>query len=477
MGKVARSTSKFGLRKCTHKQDWISLLPDEILVAILSRVTLKEAATTSILCRRWRYLWTYTTGSLNFDASKTLYELGQRWKSRSVEMFNYVNWVNQVLKLHQGSSVDEFRICFDLDENYFSEVDRWVNFAIEKGVQRFELDLSNCFQFTMVSDPNYNFLSSDKFSLPFSSNTLNHLHSNRQIARPHGFAGLTSLSLKQVDVTQEVLEYFLSNCLLLESLSVDVSNCLVSLKVAGPSLNLKYLRISGCRFLENLEISAINLVSFTYFGPKISVPLNDVPLLSELSIGFEYAVYFIKEPHQHLHYFSQLETLKLDLYFLRGELFIQFPGEFPELRNLKNLELMVQSWSHIDLSHFTSLIKASPFLSRFKIQLLSEESRAQRKAMRKYRCFDRLEREATNCHQCLKVVELVGFIGHGSDAELASHLIEIAVSLEKMTINSCSPYVLGSPGEFEDNKVRRAARKRAEKLRTKLPLGAKLEII
>ncbi|VVA15611.1 PREDICTED: F-box/LRR-repeat [Prunus dulcis] len=48
--------------------DRISALPDEILVSILSLLPLKEAAATSILSRRWQYVW-MSTMVLNFDAN------------------------------------------------------------------------------------------------------------------------------------------------------------------------------------------------------------------------------------------------------------------------------------------------------------------------------------------------------------------------------------------------------------------------
>ena len=47
--------------------DQFSELPDDILVPILSVLTLKEEGRTSVLSKRWRYLWTFTTGSLDFD--------------------------------------------------------------------------------------------------------------------------------------------------------------------------------------------------------------------------------------------------------------------------------------------------------------------------------------------------------------------------------------------------------------------------
>lgn len=59
----------------------ISGLPDEILVEILLRLTFKQAIATSILSKRWRYLWTYTTSNLIFDAGKRLCDPVFDWPS------------------------------------------------------------------------------------------------------------------------------------------------------------------------------------------------------------------------------------------------------------------------------------------------------------------------------------------------------------------------------------------------------------
>ncbi|CAL8172415.1 unnamed protein product [Prunus armeniaca] len=50
-----------------EEEDRISKLPQEVVVRIVSLLTLKEAAATSILSRRWRYVWASTT-TLNLDA-------------------------------------------------------------------------------------------------------------------------------------------------------------------------------------------------------------------------------------------------------------------------------------------------------------------------------------------------------------------------------------------------------------------------
>ncbi|KAK4719222.1 hypothetical protein R3W88_017560 [Solanum pinnatisectum] len=46
--------------------DWISQLPDSVIVQILSLLTVTDACKTTILSKRWQYLWTYID-SLNFD--------------------------------------------------------------------------------------------------------------------------------------------------------------------------------------------------------------------------------------------------------------------------------------------------------------------------------------------------------------------------------------------------------------------------
>ncbi|RXI07755.1 hypothetical protein DVH24_009786 [Malus domestica] len=54
---------------CCSSVDRISELPHEIIVSILSLMSLKEAAATSILSRRWRYVWA-STMTLVFDSSE-----------------------------------------------------------------------------------------------------------------------------------------------------------------------------------------------------------------------------------------------------------------------------------------------------------------------------------------------------------------------------------------------------------------------
>lgn len=71
-------------------------LSDEIIVFILSFLTMKEAGQMSVLSKRWRYVWA-DIPILNFDDSNTFDELKFGDKSLELETSWYLRWVNQVV--------------------------------------------------------------------------------------------------------------------------------------------------------------------------------------------------------------------------------------------------------------------------------------------------------------------------------------------------------------------------------------------
>lgn len=88
--------------------------------------------------------------------------------------------------------------------------------------------------------------------------------------------------------------------------------------------------------------------------------------------------------------------------------------------------------------------------------------------------------KAARCpHQCLKVVEFVGFSGLPIDYEIAIYLLENAVNLEKIKIDTNEPFMRGFPSfiykGYEEKKEARRAR--AWTLKTDLPPGVQLVVI
>lgn len=191
----------------------------------------------------------------------------------------------------------------------------------------------------------------------------------------------------------QVLNYFLSNCLVLERLALRMAPKLVNLRVVGPSIALKHLLIHNCVDLKSIEIRDANIVSFTYRGvDMIDLHLSNVPLLVEVSIS---------KPTFHRHSLSlaftqlscclsQIEILTLDIKgavsiciynFL--SLFLDFVVPylcfgfqvyiqnhlFPTLENVKYLELTSSPEHDWDIHHLTCFMKATPYLQRLSLKV------------------------------------------------------------------------------------------------------------
>lgn len=267
-------------------------MPEEILISILSHLTLREAARTSILSRRWVKLWTFIS-RLNFDASEKLGEL-KYFSSRDLQCLDwerrrYEKWVNKVLKSHRAPTIDEFRICFDLTTASSYHINSWIKFAITKRAQRLELDFSR-------TPGNYQTCNKHHKFPPFGSTSLE---------------SLRALSLNQVQVTEEVIRHLLSRSPLLEYLCIRGSDNVHNLKIAGPlSLSLKFLEIGDCARLESIEISAILLTSFKYSGEKISLAIQNAPQLVDLS--FQRCLHGFDMCRQLSSYLPQLKKLVLN---------------------------------------------------------------------------------------------------------------------------------------------------------------------
>ncbi|XP_065619292.1 F-box/FBD/LRR-repeat protein At4g26340 [Quercus suber] len=406
--------------------DRLSELSDEILVSILSTLPFMEMQRTSVLSKRWRYLWTFTTCHLDFDDSrlltlvwKTFYQ--QKFSGSELDQYlmmlvnlentefeenslrtRFVSWVNRALELHQGNTIDEFRVAFDMDGRKFkSEIDNWICFSLRKKVK--------------------------KLSLDFMMDGVNAYTLTSQIFHSYSLDSLTALSLTYVKVTGEVLEYVLSNCPFIEILHVENSESLVNLKTSSPLPKLKNLEILNCCSLKQIQIPAINLVSFKYCGVKmIRIILGDLPYFVDLSVTGDCVRYLLEDDCPISRYLSQLETLELGLFTKE---FIQFPI-FPELRNLRQLKLDLCPPFMDSFRCCTSLLKAFPVLHRFVLKFIGLDGpwNGEIKVPR-----------AKYPHQCLKVVELIGFVGCTVDMKLALYVINNAPSLEKIIIDAQIP--------------------------------------
>ncbi|MBA0576991.1 hypothetical protein Golob_024679, partial [Gossypium lobatum] len=219
---------------------------------------MKEAAKTSVISRRWQKLWT-SYPCLHFDGSQALLKLWEK-------VYEY--WVCKLKKI------------FDIG------MARYVNII-----------LKSCHLFGAAIDE---FIT---LCLPSSSS-------------------LTSLILKQVNVSGEVLANFISNSPFLECLCAGGSRSLVHMRLVGPPLYLKHLEIIRCDHMESLEIDAANLLSLKYLRQKIKIPSMNVPnlanswdvnsFLSDPKACTQYYIKWMKKYEYPI--LSRLEQLELSLF-------------------------------------------------------------------------------------------------------------------------------------------------------------------
>ncbi|MBA0855517.1 hypothetical protein Goshw_014965 [Gossypium schwendimanii] len=434
-------------------RDRISELTDEILFLILSFLTLKEVANICFLSRRLKILWPHIV-ALNFDASNTLGELRRNGRLRKKKRTWYINWVNHVLESHKGSTLNEFRVCFDLDWTCRHDIDRWFCFAISKRVRKLELDFEEVAEETWPPGLRSYSLTKSCFNY---------------IRTPQGLSCiglLDSLCLRFVKVSGEVLEHFLLHCPLLEKLVVEWSKNLVTLNVASSSpLRLRYLEIRSCLALQNLEISAPNLQSFLYYGQKVELHIENAPLLTDVLIGGnlddEPAFAFCPLSG----YLCQLKTLTLEMSAYN----MTFPN-FPELTNLRHLAVSAYGGYDDDLLVLTSLIDASPSLNKLSLELNIWRSST-------YNHAHNTSNVTGKPIPSLKVVEVIGFRGFKIDVDFLAYLLEHGKVMEKITINCCHPSWAGQILEFETIKERERARKHALQLKSKSPSTTEFVII
>ncbi|OWM74598.1 F-box/LRR-repeat protein At3g59200-like [Punica granatum] len=286
--------------------DGLSLLPDDILIYnILSLLPTEEAARTSILARRWRFLWLYVP-SLDLDASRKVarthtIEKGKKIGGRVAS--KYVEWVDRVIGTYRGSAaLSRFCVRFCLDDTFSHKIDSWLNFALGKGVQVLELD---CCQGASLDKNRYTFPSMQP-----------HLFPNLRL--------LKSLSLKDVYITTDSLDHLLLECEFLERLHLQHvrsanKDLQLQVNVTGPMSRLKYIDISEYHSpVSSIMISAPtpDLVSFKYShgeGGKM-LHVEHAPRLVDMLIsGFHEGFDLLSHPL--FRYISQLQSLRLDIRF------------------------------------------------------------------------------------------------------------------------------------------------------------------
>lgn len=223
--------------------------------------------------------------------------------------------------------------------------------------------------------------------------------------------------------------------------------------------------------MENLEISAENLVTFKYVGPNVGIPFKHVPCLAKVLFGGPFSMYLVKNLWS-LSSFTQLERLSM---LMTTE--ATFPRSIPEIGNLKHLELTLSLYNRSGLISCMSMLEASPSLREFTLKVGLKGLSSPLDEVLAWSSRDIFRRKSTK-YEYLKVVKVAGRVD-SAVIEFIMLVLQKAVSLEKVIVKPRRTWLEPLPYEDESEflPLTKSARRHAKKLAAKLPPGAEFAIL
>ncbi|KAF2936241.1 hypothetical protein DAI22_04g288900 [Oryza sativa Japonica Group] len=341
----------------------------DVLCSITSKLPLKEAVRTSVLSSHWKRIWTCRA---NLELSTRTVYSDYDWERCSS---------------HRG---------FNLNKRKFIKI-------VDSVLQQHEG------------------AGTEQFRIRFALDNKN-----------SGSLNLTKLSLREVDITDEDLHQFLSECNHLRE--VDITDCrmLTNLRVPGHLNQLKSLLVAICPLLREIKLSC-GLTALDYRGPFIPLQLAIPSQTTNVSISlltFHSALgYIFSDLPSTL---TNLETLTLKSKQVER---IDMLSRLPRLISLRHLTLGLTisdlPQRKIDLLDFASLLKAAPFMEKLELHMKMV-------CVHQRYCQDDGElRSLPRCpHSHLSWVQITGFFGEKDQLELALHILRNATFLKAMVIET-----------------------------------------
>uniref|UniRef100_A0A7N1A645 F-box domain-containing protein n=2 Tax=Kalanchoe fedtschenkoi TaxID=63787 RepID=A0A7N1A645_KALFE len=326
--------------------DRISKLPDNLQESILERLPIKDAVRTSILSRKWRYIWTVRE-RLNFG--EAFASLIPKFAAKK-----YVRIIHRILFLHHGPVEYVSLIIPKGVTADFIDLNSWLLILSRKGVQELEIDVFGYLE-TEVS----------LCSSLFQCHSLKFLKlSYFELKPPSDFCGffrLVTLHLLHVTISSDLLSSLISKCKKLENLClIGTSDCdwqnPKPLVISADNLRTLEYKDDDIRSIisKNLpHIGAIPLGQFVNFS--VPLPVVDPKLYS----SFDPFISLIG-----------IEKLDLDLPLVKP-LDRECPDRLPViLVSLKSLKLYgVRIFKQEDIAFIFCLVRSAPYLETLHIEL------------------------------------------------------------------------------------------------------------
>uniref|UniRef100_A0A0E0M313 F-box domain-containing protein n=1 Tax=Oryza punctata TaxID=4537 RepID=A0A0E0M313_ORYPU len=286
-----------------------------------------------------------------------------------------------------GIGVKAFKLQVPYELDVYDHVDRWLQFAITPRIEELNLMLYGTVQ-------KYNFpcsLLSDGIANSIRFLDLGHCPF-RPTVKVGSWRSLKRLCLSFVHITGDELGCVLSNSFALEWLELRYCDKIASLKIPCTLQRLSYLKVSECSRMRVIESKAPKVSNFYFTGYKVV----NTPMLTSK--------------------FLYLKYLSISLSGLT----------------------VSPSYDYFSL---VSFLDASPFLETFLMTI----SKKQMERESTFGDLSHMRQIPEHRHEYLKSMTINGFCSTKSLVELTCHILENAVSLECLTLNT----TLGLASSFE----------------------------
>ncbi|KAL4563315.1 hypothetical protein LXL04_027355 [Taraxacum kok-saghyz] len=266
-----------------EEEDRISVLPDCLLIEILSRLpSTKHAIRTGILAKRWKQLWTSVT-TLIFTYSSYL---PIKWRPNVYMNSNFVSFVDKTLTQRHQLKLNKFVLHTDYDSRFDSRFNKWICYAIRCNVQ----DLSIKLWHTKIKAA---FLLDQ---LIFINSCFTDLTLERCVLNPTraiSWKNLRNLCIYYGKLNEDLIENILSGCPLSKTLELDACYGYKRLEITSKSVeNLVFSGYidpeHGYNLDDIIEINAPNILSLTIRNPLMLWKLLLVNVSSLLKANLDY---------------------------------------------------------------------------------------------------------------------------------------------------------------------------------------------
>ncbi|KAM3268630.1 hypothetical protein P3S67_031571 [Capsicum chacoense] len=438
LGGIVRWINYYYRRRPTAddtKEDYLSKLSDDVLCSILGKLTLREAARTTILSARWKYLFAST-------------QLQQQppFLFRCLEMFGidhdihdhcpyyqakdkFMNALFQFLRLYSDLRVAEVKLVCCFVREFPSAFTHWFRSISRVGVERLFLSFE-CPGLVPICDSSKLL----KFSLENLSqaSSLEHLFLSHCVVLPSPqvrFNSLTTLALRAVVLKCRHLECILSSCSNLDKLTIEYSKLPYKLRLAGTVKQVVIWRCDGgkeidlhAEYLHTLECMVWNNVRFFF---------SFVPMLENVTVCPWWSnSYIFSRGARDLD--DQVKSLTLGVFADEVNYSpVEIPTEIETFRSLRTLSLtLISNYEILHLVEPSELLGACPLLQNFNLVVVIKKSRRINDVRGRRR-----PRISPWYHDRLKQVTFGGFYGTESEMRLVLYVLTTATVLEKMFLS------------------------------------------